>query len=64
MVDNLIEFAIAAFVIGIIAGVFVFLVRRAPFIPGEFKALGEWIIIAAALLILLLKAMPMLGVSI
>ncbi len=64
MVESLIAFAIAAIVIGLIIGVLVFLVRRAPFIPGEFKALIEWVIIAVGIIILLLKALPLLGVSV
>lgn len=64
MIESLIAFAIAALVIGLIVGVLVFLVRRAPFIPGEFKAIVEWVIIAIGILVLLMKALPLLGVAI
>ncbi len=64
MIESLIAFAIAALVIGLIVGVLIFLVRRAPFIPGEFKAIIEWVIIAIGILVLLMKALPMLGVAI
>lgn len=63
MAESLIAFLIAILVIGLIAGICVFIVRRAPFIPGDFKALAEWIIIAVALIALLIRALPLLGVS-
>lgn len=64
MAEALIGFLIAILIIGLIAGICVFIIRRAPFIPAEFKAIAEWIIIAVALIALLLKAMPLLGVSV
>ena len=63
MIEGLIAFVIAALVIGLIAGVLILLVRRAPFIPGEFKAILEWVIIAIAVLALLMKALPLVGVD-
>lgn len=63
MIEGLIAFVIAALVIGLIAGVLILLVRRAPFIPPDFKAIVEWIIIAIAILALLAKALPLLGVE-
>jgi hypothetical protein len=44
--------------------VLILLVRRAPFIPGEFKAILEWVIIAIAVLALLMKALPLIGADI
>lgn len=64
MMTSLIAFVIAALVIGLIAGVLIIIVRKAPFIPGEFKAILEWVIIVIALLALLMKALPILGVSV
>lgn len=64
MIEGLIAFVIAALIIGLIAGVLIILVRRAPFIPADFKAILEWVIIAVALLALLMKALPLLGISI
>ena len=64
MMTSLIAFVIAVLVIGLIAGVLIIIVRKAPFIPGEFKAILEWVIIVIALLALLMKALPMLGVSV
>jgi hypothetical protein len=63
MIEGLITFVIAALIIGLIAGVLIILVRRAPIIPADFKAILEWVIIAVALLALLMKALPLLGVS-
>lgn len=64
MIEGLIAFVIAALIIGLIAGVLIILVRRAPFIPADFKAILEWVIIAVALLALLMRALPLLGVDI
>lgn len=63
MINALIAFVIAALVIGLIAGILIVIIRRAPFIPGDFKAIAEWVIIAVALIALLLKALPLLGVE-
>jgi fructose-specific phosphotransferase system IIC component len=64
MIEGLIAFVIAALVIGLIAGVLILLVRRAPFIPSEFKAIVEWVIIVVAVLALLMKALPLIGADI
>lgn len=64
MIEGLIAFVIAALIIGLIAGVLIILVRRAPIIPADFKAILEWVIIAVALLALLMRALPLLGISI
>jgi len=63
MIESLIAFAIAAVVIGLIIGFLVWAVRRAPFIPGEMKAIIEWVLIIVGVLIIILKALPLLGVS-
>lgn len=64
MVETFVSFLIIVLVVGLIAGVSIFIIRRAPFIPAEFKQLAEWIILVAALIFLLLKGLPLLGVSI
>lgn len=59
----LLAFVVVILVIGLIAGVAIFLIRRAPFIPGEFKQAAEWIILAVALIYLLLRGLDLIGVA-
>ena len=64
MIEALIVFLIVCIVVAFIAGALVFLVRSAPFIGSPFKEWIVWAIIAIAVLILILKALPLAGVSI
>jgi cation transporter-like permease len=64
MIEALIAFLIVAIIVAAIAGLFVYLVRSAPFIGSPFKEWIVWGIIAVACLTLILKLLPLAGVSI
>lgn len=64
MVEQLITLLIVILIVGLIAGLVVYLIRRAPFIPPEFKTVAEWVVIAIAILIIVLRALPLIGVAV
>ncbi|RVN89790.1 hypothetical protein CN105_15455 [Sinorhizobium meliloti] len=64
MIEALIALAITILVVGLIAGLIIFLIRRAPFILAPFGQWAEYIVIVIAVLIILLRALPLLGVSV
>jgi cytochrome b561 len=63
MVEGFLGLLIVVLIVGLVAGVFIFLIRRAPFIPPEFKQWAEYLVLAIALIYLLMRALPMLGVG-
>ncbi len=60
MIEALIALATTILVVGLI----IFLIRRAPFIPAPFGQWAEYVVIVIAVLIILLRALPLLGVSV
>ncbi|MDW9804271.1 hypothetical protein GOA91_15290 [Sinorhizobium meliloti] len=64
MIEALIALAITILVVGVIAGLIIFLIRRAPFIPAPFGQWAVYVVIVIAVLIILLRALPLLGVSV
>jgi hypothetical protein len=64
MIEGLIGLIIVILIVCFIAGLVIFLIRRAPFIPGEFKVWLEYGTIAVAVLYIILRTLPLLGVSI
>lgn len=50
-------------VIGLVAGVLIYLIRRAPVIPDMIKQLGEWFILVVAVIFLLVKGLALLGIG-
>ncbi len=60
MIESLIAFAIAVVVVGLIVGFLIFMIRRAPFIPGEMKAIAEWILIVVGVLAIIYQALPLI----
>ncbi|MDX0427981.1 hypothetical protein GOL30_20950 [Sinorhizobium medicae] len=64
MIEALIALAITILVVGLIAGLGIFLIRRKPFIPAPFGQWAEYVVIVVAVLIILLRALPLLGVSV
>ncbi|MBP2465912.1 hypothetical protein CN221_14660 [Sinorhizobium meliloti] len=64
MIEALIALAITILVVGLIAGLVIFLIRRAPFIPAPSGQWAEYVVIVIAVLIILLRALPLLGVSV
>lgn len=63
MVEALVGLAIAILIIGLVAGLIIFLIRRAPFIPEPFRQWAEYLVIVIAVLVIVLRALPLLGVS-
>lgn len=63
MIETLIAFAITIIIIGLVAGLCIFLIRRAPFIPEPFRQWAEYLVLVLAVLIIIIRALPLLGVS-
>ena len=63
MVDDLIALIIAIVVVGIIVGIVLYLVDMIPMDP-RFQHLAKMLIILAAVLIIILKALPLLHIAI
>jgi uncharacterized membrane-anchored protein len=63
MASGLIGLLITILIVGFIAGLVIYLIRRAPFIEEPFKSWAEWIVIAIAVLILIARALPLIGVG-
>jgi uncharacterized Tic20 family protein len=64
MVSALISLLIVILIVGLIAGLVVWLIRKAPFIPGEFKTWAEYLVIVIAVLVIVLRALPLVGVAV
>lgn len=64
MVSALISLLVLILIVGLVAGLVIWLIRAAPFIPGEFKQWAEYLVIVIAVLAILLKALPLIGVSV
>lgn len=55
---------VALIVVGLLLGLAIFMIRKAPFIPGEFKQGAEWLCWALAILVILFRAWPLIGGSV
>lgn len=64
VVSALIGLLVTVLVVALIAGLVVYLIRLAPFIDGEFKRWAEFAVYAIAILIIILRALPMLGIAV
>jgi hypothetical protein len=64
MIEALIALAIVILIVGFIASLVIFLIRRAPFIAEPFRQWAEYAVILIAVLIILLRALPLLGVAV
>lgn len=64
MVEGLVQLLITVLIVGLIAYGAVWLIRTAPFIAEPFKGVAIWIVYAIAVLVVVLKALPLIGVSI
>ena len=64
MISALIALLVVILIVGLIAGLVVYLIDSAPFIPAAFKQPARWIVIVIAVLIIILRALPLLGVSV
>ncbi|NNU70431.1 hypothetical protein G9X67_34840 [Rhizobium sp. WYCCWR 11152] len=63
MASGLIGLLITILIVGFIASLVVFLIRRAPMIEEPFKSWAEYLVIAIAVIIIILRALPLIGVS-
>lgn len=63
MLEALVALAIAILIVGLIAGLCIFLIRRAPFIPEPFRQWAEYLVVVIAVLVIVIRALPLLGVS-
>jgi hypothetical protein len=59
----LVSLFIAGVIIAIVAGLIVYLIRRAPFLDQPFQLWAEYAVIVLAVLIFILRALPLIGVT-
>jgi uncharacterized iron-regulated membrane protein len=64
MVEPLIALAVLILIVGLVAGLVVWLIRAAPFIEEPFKSGSVWLVYVVAVLIILAKALPLIGVNV
>ena len=64
MAHSLVGLLVLILIVGILLGIAIFMIRKAPFIPGEFKQALEWLAYAVAFIIILVQALPLAGISI
>ena len=64
MVSGLIGLLITILVVALIAGLVVYLIRRAPMIEEPFKSWAEYLVIVIAVIIIILRALPLIGVHV
>lgn len=62
MIDGLIALLIAILVVGIVAAIIIYLVDMLP-IDAKFRQICKVLILLIAVLIILVRALPLLGVS-
>jgi hypothetical protein len=63
MIEALISLLIVVIVIGIVAALIVWLIDMLP-VDGRFKQIARVLVMVIAVLIILLRALPLLGVSV
>lgn len=63
MISALIALLVVILIVGLIAGLVVYLIDISP-IPAPFKLWARWLVIVIAVLIIILKALPLLGVTV
>lgn len=63
MISALIALLVVILIVGLIAGLVVYLIDTSP-IPAPFKLWARWLVILIAVLIIILRALPLLGVSV
>lgn len=64
MVEGLLHLVIAIIIVGLICGLIVWLIRAAPFIADPFKSWAEYLVYVVGVLIILVRALPLIGVAI
>jgi hypothetical protein len=63
MIEALISLLIVVIVIGIVAALIVWLIDMLP-VDGRFKQIARVLVMVIAVLIILMRALPLLGVSV
>lgn len=63
MIEGLIALLVVILVVGIVAWLVVWLIDMLP-IDGRFKQIARVIVMVIAILLILLRALPLLGVSV
>lgn len=63
MIEGLIGLVVLIIIVGIVCGLIVWLIRAAPFIPEPFKTWAEYLVYVVAVLVILMRALPLLGIS-
>lgn len=63
MIEGLIALLIAVIVVGIVAGLIVWCIDMLPIEPN-FKQIARVLVIVIAVLVILMRALPLLGVSV
>lgn len=64
MINALIELLIVIIVVGIVAGLIIWIVEMLPFPDPRWKQIARVLIVLIAVLIVLMRALPMLGVAV
>lgn len=60
----LISLLVLILLVGLVLGVCWMIIDYMPVIPGQFKQVGKVILLLIALLIILARALPMLGIAV
>jgi preprotein translocase subunit SecE len=63
MIEALISLLIVVIVVGIVAALIIWLIDMLP-VDGRFKQIARVLVMVIAVLIILLRALPLLGVSV
>lgn len=61
MATALVGFLVFCLVVALIAGLVYYLIQAAPFLPGPFKPIMLWLVLAIAILVIVLRALPLMG---
>lgn len=64
MVEGLIGLVIVIIIVALVIGMCVWLVRQAPFFADPWKQWVIWLLYVIGVLIILVRALPMIGVNI
>ena len=63
MIPALISFLIFCLVVALIAGLVYYLIQAAPFLGDPWKPVMLWCVLAIAILLIVLHALPLMGVA-
>lgn len=63
MIEALISLLVVVIVVGLVAAIVLYLVEMLP-IDGRFKQIARVLVILIALLVVLMRALPLLGIAV